>query len=368
MRLHPLNRIRRVLLTVDAVGGVWPYALDMAEMLAGLGIMCRLLGFGPPPPMQWIEAAGSGIDLVWMDEPLDWMVRDEQALDQVSAAIMEQIQLWRPDVVHLAALSQASGLPPGPVVVAHAHSCVPTWWDAVRGDRLPEYWAWQWHRNRSGLDRADRVIVPARSHGVLLDRVYGAVSRVSVVPNAARRATEGAMPEQSYVFAAGRWWDDGKNGRVLDQAAADLPLPVLMAGALTGPNGASLDLSHAISLGQLTPMQTGTHMAQAAIFAAPSLYEPFGLAVLEAASRGATLLLADIPTFRELWNDCAIFVNPRDAAAWSGAIMALMADDDRRAALGGRARMRAAALSFQHQWTTLLPAYVAAMRNVEALA
>ena len=211
----------------------------------------------------------------------------------------------------------------------------PTWWNAVRGDRLPEYWAWQWHRNRSGLDRADRVIVPARSHGVLLDRVYGAVSRVSVVPNAARRATEGAMPEQSYVFAAGRWWDDGKNGRVLDQAAADLPLPVLMAGALTGPNGASVDLSHAISLGQLTPMQTGTHMAQAAIFAAPSLYEPFGLAVLEAASRGATLLLADIPTFRELWNDCAIFVKPRDAAAWSGAIMALMADDDRRAALGG---------------------------------
>ena len=39
-----------------------------------------------------------------------------------------------------------------------------------------------------------------------------------------------------------------------------------------------------------------------------ALYEPFGLAVLEAAQAGCALVLSDIPTFRELWDGAALFV------------------------------------------------------------
>ena len=39
-------------------------------------------------------------------------------------------------------------------------------------------------------------------------------------------------------------------------------------------------------------------------------YEPFGLAVLEAAQAGCALVLSDIPTFRELWDGAAMFVPP----------------------------------------------------------
>ncbi len=50
------------------------------------------------------------------------------------------------------------------------------------------------------------------------------------------------------------------------------------------------------------------------IFVSTSLYEPFGLAVLEAAQAGCPLVLSDIATFRELWDGAAIFFPPGDAS------------------------------------------------------
>ena len=51
------------------------------------------------------------------------------------------------------------------------------------------------------------------------------------------------------------------------------------------------------------------------IFVSVSRYEPFGLAVLEAAHAGCALVLSDIPTFRELWQGAASFVIAAGSAA-----------------------------------------------------
>ena len=52
--------------------------------------------------------------------------------------------------------------------------------------------------------------------------------------------------------------------------------------------------------------------SRATVYAAPSLYEPFGLAPLQAALHGCALVLSDIGSFRELWDGCAEFVPPGD--------------------------------------------------------
>jgi glycosyltransferase involved in cell wall biosynthesis len=53
--------------------------------------------------------------------------------------------------------------------------------------------------------------------------------------------------------------------------------------------------------------------AGASVFASMALYEPFGLAVLEAAQAGTRLVLRDTPGFRELWDGAATFVaDPED--------------------------------------------------------
>jgi glycosyltransferase involved in cell wall biosynthesis len=144
------------------------------------------------------------------------------------------------------------------------------------------------------------------------------------------------------VFTAGRLWDEGKNLTTLDAAAARLPVPVHAAGPLAGPNGARISFDAVHSVGELGEAEIRRWLAARPVFASSALYEPFGLAVLEAAGAGCPLVLSDIPTFRELWDGAALFVPALDSAGFAAAIGDLVGDDFRRDALGRAARERAA--------------------------
>jgi glycogen synthase len=76
------------------------------------------------------------------------------------------------------------------------------------------------------------------------------------------------------------------------------------------------------------------------VFASPARYEPFGLAVLEAAQAGAALVLSDIPTFRELWDGAAVFLDPDDAESWAATLHRLAGAPGMAADLGQRAKLR----------------------------
>jgi glycosyltransferase involved in cell wall biosynthesis len=89
----------------------------------------------------------------------------------------------------------------------------------------------------------------------------------------------------------------------------------------------------------------GRWLARAAVYASPARYEPFGLSVLEAALAGCALVLGDLPSLRELWNDAAVFVQPGSAAQLRQVLSRVAADDRLREALALRARARALNLS-----------------------
>jgi glycosyltransferase involved in cell wall biosynthesis len=360
---------RRVLMTVDGVGGVWRYALDLARALQPHGVRFLLAGAGPEPdPAMRRECTDlPNVDLIWTDIPLDWMVADERDLDRVPAALRQAAQTWRPDLLHLNLPSQAAGLCTDIPVVVAAHSCVPTWWAAMRHENLPPGWRWQRERNRQGFARADRVLVPSASHGAAVQRAYGNFAQLSVVHNATISAVS-AEPKQPFVLAAGRWWDEAKNAATLDAAAACVPWPVILAGPLHGPNGQCFTGQHAETRGALPAATVRALMHQAAIFAAPSRYEPFGLAVLEAATSGAALILSDIPTFRELWDGAAMFVPPLDPKAWEATIRMLSADAAHRQSLAGQARLRARKFTPERQAEKILQAYARASQAAPALS
>jgi glycosyltransferase involved in cell wall biosynthesis len=94
-------------------------------------------------------------------------------------------------------------------------------------------------------------------------------------------------------------------------------------------------------LGELSRAELLALMRRAAIFAAPARYEPFGLAVLEAAAAGCALVLSDIASFRELWDGAALFVDPGDPTALLGALDRLCRDAALRQQLQRRAARRA---------------------------
>jgi glycosyltransferase involved in cell wall biosynthesis len=363
---HTIDPPRRVLITLDAVGGVWRYAVDVARGLAAFDITCLLVGFGPEPDaIQRAECeAVKNAEIAWTNEPLDWMVSDPAELDAGATKLMMLARKWNADLLHLNLPSQAAGLECGRPVVVASHSCVPTWWEAVRGTELPSGLTWQRERNLGGLRRADAVLTPSESHGAALRAVYGQLPPLHVVYNAVA-ITPSDHPKDRLFLAVGRWWDEGKNGTILDAAAAFAPWPIVLAGPLSGPNEQSIAFSNVKTTGSLAHHDILGLLRRAAIFAAPSRYEPFGLAVAEAAICGAALVLADIPTFRELWDDAGLFVAPDDADGWRQAFATLAADAPRRRMLAAQAAERASQFTLQRQterlrdlYTTISPAAV----------
>jgi glycosyltransferase involved in cell wall biosynthesis len=66
--------------------------------------------------------------------------------------------------------------------------------------------------------------------------------------------------------------------------------------------------------------------ARSSIYAGCSRYEPFGLALVEAAMSGCALIVNDIPSFRELWGDSVYFFRTNEAESLAEAIRALSSD------------------------------------------
>jgi glycosyltransferase involved in cell wall biosynthesis len=335
--------LTRILMTGDAVGGVWRYCLELARGFGFAGVETVLAVLGPPPaPEQTAQAASiPGLRLVATGLPLDWTAPDEAALREAGAALAGLAGRIGADTVHLHTPALAAEVPWAVPVVAVAHSDVGTWWAAVRGGGMPDDLAWRAAAVGRGLAEADVAVAPSRSFARALARLYRPGRRIAVVHNGRTPMRSPPCPRRAEVLAAGRLWDEGKNIALLDRAAATLGVPVFAAGPLSGPNGAAVTLAHVQALGPLGEAALAARMAAATVFVAPSRYEPFGLAVLEAAQSGMALALADIPAFRELWDGAALFFHPQDPAMLADALGRLLA-----APLGPAARARAHAARY----------------------
>jgi glycogen synthase len=334
---------RKVLMTADTVGGVWNYALDLARGLGERGVEVALATMGEPPSDAQRETAAriprlllfeSSFRLEWMEEPWrdveragDWLLRLEGR--------------FAPDVVHLNGYCHAA-LPWSAPKVVVAHSCVLSWWSAVRGEAAPESWDRYRRAVAAGLAAADLVIAPSRAMLDALTAHHGPLASTRVIGNGRNGRLFRPAAKEPVVFAAGRLWDEAKNLSALERVAADLPWPVYVAGENHHPDGGGeARTHHARLLGRLSQRALAAWMGRSAIYCLPARYEPFGLSVLEAALAGCALVLGDIPSLRELWRGRAVFVPPDDPEALRRALAELIADPDRRNLLAAAARARA---------------------------
>lgn len=337
------TRNAHVLMSADAIGGIWPYALDLAQGFATEGISTTLAIFGPEPDGAQLAAARriEGLRPVVTGLPLEWTARTEEEVCAASLELSALAEECNADIVHLNSPALGGFGVFSVPVVAVAHSCVATWWRTVRGVQpMPDDFEWRTDQVRRGLHAADAVITTSRSFAFMLAQVYGPGTSMSVVHNGRRPIKLAMEARRRCVLTAGRLWDEGKNVRALDAIAGDLDAPVFAAGPVRGPNGAAIRFRYLQPLGMLNERELAEWYATARIFVSTSLYEPFGLSVLEAAQAGAALVLSDIPTFRELWDGAAIFV--RDENDLSAALRELLASDEMATALGIHACQRAA--------------------------
>jgi glycosyltransferase involved in cell wall biosynthesis len=85
----------------------------------------------------------------------------------------------------------------------------------------------------------------------------------------------------------------------------------------------------------------------AALLVQPSLAEGFGLPPLEAMACGVPVLSSDAGSLPEVLGDAAVYRPPADPAAWAAAVLELLADGERRTALGARGRAHAAGYTWE---------------------
>jgi glycogen synthase len=334
--------VKRVLLTADAVGGVFAYALELARGLSAQGLELVLAVMGPPASAAQRAAARAVPGLIWQEAPyrLEWQDEPWRDVDEAGTWLLGLARQHRVDLVHLNGYAHGA-LDFGAPKLVVAHSCVLSWWEAVHGSSAP--YATYRERVRAGLHAADAVVTPTRAMRDPLQRLYD-VSSVRVIANGCDLSAFVPGQKKELIFAAGRVWDEAKNLGALLRVSSELPWPVEVAGDPVAPDG-RVAMTSAQLLGSLRASDVAARMREAAIFAAPARYEPFGLAILEAAASGCALVLGDIPSLRELWDGCALFVAPDDDAALVEALRSLCASPLLRDGLARRARERAARFS-----------------------
>lgn len=334
--------VRHVLMTADAVGGVWTYALELAAQLSRAGIRTTLATMGQPLHARQREAAArvAGLRLVESSFKLEWMEDPWRDVAEAGDWLLALEERERPDVVHLNGYAHASLDWRAPRLVV-GHSCVISWWKAVLGERAPAKYDRYRQEVARGLRAADAVVAPTRAMLRALRDHYGAPLAGAVIANGLDVSCFAVARKEPFVLAAGRIWDQAKNLGTLAAVAPHASWPVVLAGSDKHPDGHERRRTGVVSVGWLEPAELHRWMTRAAVYAFPARYEPFGLSVLEAALSGCALVLGDIASLREVWRDGALFVSPDDPEALLDAIERLAHDDLLRARMSAAARARA---------------------------
>jgi glycosyltransferase involved in cell wall biosynthesis len=338
-----MTRGKHLLMTADAVGGVWTYASSLATELASRGWRITIITLGPAPRQDQIVALlkNPQIDLELTHLKLEWQDPAGDDRSRVLDFLRSAEDRLQPDVVHLNGYREALAGWSAPTVVV-AHSCVGSWWQACRADSIGADWNAYLADIASGLACADRWVAPTAAFRDVMEQLYDLPRAGEVIWNGLTAREPKLREREPFILAAGRPWDEAKNLTVLADLAPGLHWPVRIAGSYSDANGQEPAKAGANWLGTIPNAGLRDLMGEAGIFVAPAVYEPFGLTVLEAAFSGCALVLADIPTLRELWHGAALFVNPRDPMAVRDTLNTLAQDDVLRRGLQARAEARAA--------------------------
>jgi glycosyltransferase involved in cell wall biosynthesis len=308
--------------------------------------------------LEHVSVYESDFRLEWMENPWDDITASGEWLQELATCV-------QPDVVHLNGYVHAT-LPWQAPVLVTAHSCVLSWWEEVKRQSAPEYYAYYRQCVRAGLVAADLVVAPTAAMLRSVKELYSLRSRGMVIGNGRSSADFRPRKKKPFVLSAGRLWDEAKNVAVLDRIADQLPWTVRVAGDTQDPEGKGLRYENVQALGHLAPQQLAAELGRASIYAAPARYEPFGLGILEGALAGCALVLGDIPSLRETWADAAIFVSPEDDKAWTRQLRRVIADDALRTDLAQRARTRARKFTPAAMAQQYLAAYERLLSSVTA--
>jgi glycogen synthase len=339
-------------------GGLGRHVEGLVDALAVAGADVTVL----TPDCEGPETAPDGVRVIRAaapPEPLpaaDWLAGALDANVAMAQAALDVLPASDVDVIHAhdwmaghatRILARVLGVP----VVLTVHA---TEQGRHMGYLPPGPSAWIAAQERTLAALADEVLVcsdhmaveAARHLGVPADRCTTVPNGIDVdawrAPPTARTAGSAEGPVPRIVFA-GRL-EHEKGVHVLLEATADISCEVVIAGE--GTQGSRLrDAAHdrVRFTGHLDRSELAALLRTASVVAVPSLYEPFGLAALEAMAVGAPVVVSDVGGLAEVVVDgSGLRVRPDDPRHLATALRRVLTDPAfaRRLQAGGTARAR----------------------------
>lgn len=336
-------------MSTDVVGGVWRYTSTLVHELTARGHSLAVAVLGDADETR-VGELPHGVETFQRDLRLEWM---PGGLDDVPTATRWLAELagdWRADVVHLNQMAYPADAFPAPALIV-SHSDVLSWFEAVQGEPAPADWSAYRSAIRDGLATATAVVAPTAYQAQHVGSHYGRRdvrvihNGIADVPVEDHDVSSAAA--RPLVLVAGRAWDAAKGITLLDRAVgllgADAP-SVHLLGPLRGPSGESMDVQHLVAQGEVDSAAMSRFYGNARLYVGPSLYEPFGLAPLEAAAHGCGLLLSGIGSFRELWTGAAAFFDPLTPESLAERLVSVLSEPERLDEQAARSRARTRAL------------------------
>ncbi len=303
----------RILLTTDTVGGVWTFTQELSAELLMRGHTVALLSLGRAPSVSQAETCmrlssrfGERFRYEASVAPLEWMEDNQHAYSEGIDSLLALAESFQVEILHSSQFCFGA-VPLGLPVVVTAHSDVLSWAAACRPHGL-EASAWlTCYRSlvERGLERATVVVAPTQWMSDALCKLYYLRRAPQVILNGRAVSRSGVESKRLQAVSVGRFWDEAKNFALLTEVQA--PFPILIAGEQRFGDAAEAGSGNLTFLGSLTQDEVLKLFCESSLYLAPSRYEPFGLAPLEAAQCGCALLLYDLPSFREIWGDAALY-------------------------------------------------------------
>jgi glycosyltransferase involved in cell wall biosynthesis len=317
------------------------------------GVRVTLVSFGEIPlPEQttWMDHL-HGLDYRPTAFRLEWMQEAEEDLPESSAFLAAVVREINPDVLHLNQFCYGNLSVDVPRVVL-AHGDLITRTQAVQ-DRAPQAGhTLKWYRDTimRGIAGADAVVSPSKW---MLERIRACYMRPRrdevIYPGRNPIFFNPYVSKDDSVLAVGRMVDAGKQVFLLTQHAHSVPVCIVGAEQtipmprvpIRADVKVAIDQNSVAIRGPQTEAQLRALYSRASIYAATARYEPLGMPALEAAFSRCALVANDIPSFREIWGDTALYFQTNDSVSLAENIHKLNADRTMRRAYAELAYTRA---------------------------
>ena len=352
-------------------GGVGTYIRNLVPALAGRDPSLEVTLFharfaSPRPSEPWMDG--------FAEEELPGSIRSLYPRWNLTARPALPVAIRSADLVH--AMS-ATAVPP----TARGQRLAVTVHD-LAFDRYPKLFPRAWrtmHRLglRAAVRRADAIVTPSRATAEdVLSRTNVDPRKLHVVPEAAAlppsevdvgEALTRLKVRTPYVLFVGTIEPRKNLVRLVRAyrrvAATGVPHVLVLAGplgwhheslmrelALEGPG-------EIVMTGALAPAELDAIYRAADAFVYPSVYEGFGLPVLEAMSRGIPVVASTTSALPEVTGDAALGVNPRSVREIAAAIASLLGDIALAERLAATGRLQAERFSWHETARMTLEVY-----------